>query len=84
MKFEKSHEIEYKWTDPCGRCLVVAFTVLTQSCMTFCDPMNCSLSMGILQTRILKWVACLPPGIGSSQPSNRIKVSYIAGRFFTI
>ena len=32
-----------------------------QSCLTLCDPMNCSLPgssvHGILQARILKWVA---------------------------
>ena len=37
-----------------------------QSCSTLCDPMNCSLPgssvHGILQARILEWVACPPPG----------------------
>ena len=31
-----------------------------QLCLTFCDPMDCSLpdsSVGILQARILEWVA---------------------------
>ena len=37
---------------------------------------------GILQTRILEWVA-LPFSRGSSQPRDRIQVSCIAGRFFT-
>ena len=40
---------------------------VTQSCPTLCDPMDCSqrqapLSMGILQARILEWVAIPPPG----------------------
>ena len=34
---------------------------VTQSCLTLCDPMDCGLSVssvhGILQARILKWVA---------------------------
>ena len=34
-----------------------------QSCLTLCDPMDCSLPgsfvHGILQTRILEWVALL-------------------------
>ena len=42
-----------------------------QSCLTVCDPMDCSLPgssvHGILQARILKWIA-LPSFRGSSQP----------------
>ena len=41
------------------------------------------LSMGILQARILKWVA-MPFSSGSSQLRDRTQVSHIAGRFFTI
>ena len=50
--------------------------LVTQSCLTLCDPMDCSLpgdsgrgslSMGILQTRILEWVA-MPFSRGSFQP----------------
>ena len=37
---------------------------------------------GILQGRILEWVA-FPFSGGSSQPRDRIQVSHIAGRFFT-
>ena len=37
---------------------------------------------GILQARILEWVA-LPFSRGSSQPKDRPWVSHIAGRFFT-
>ena len=37
---------------------------------------------GILQARILEWVA-FPFSRGSSQPRDRIQVSRIAGRFFT-
>ena len=37
----------------------------TQSCRTLCDPMNCSTSgssiHGILQERILEWIAILSP-----------------------
>ena len=38
--------------------------------------------MGILQARILKWVA-LPSSRESFQPRNQTQVSLIAGRFFT-
>ena len=41
-----------------------------------------SLSMGILQARILEWVA-MPSSWGSTQPRDRTQVSHIAGRFFT-
>ena len=39
--------------------------------------------MGMLQARILKWVA-MPSSRGSSQPKDQTQVSYIAGGFFTI
>ena len=39
--------------------------------------------MGILQARILEWVA-MPSSRGSSQPKNQTQVSHIAGRFFTV
>ena len=41
------------------------------------------LFMGILQARILEWVA-MPSSKGSSQPRDQTQVSHIAGRFFTI
>ena len=37
---------------------------------------------GILQARILEWVA-VPSSRGSSQPRDQTEVSYTAGRFFT-
>ena len=59
--------------------------LVTQSCPSFCDPMDSSspLSMGILQARILEWVAMLSSRC-SSQPRDQTQVSSIAGRFFTI
>ena len=42
-----------------------------------------SLSMGILQSRILKWVV-MPSSRGSSQLRDLTQVSCILGRFFTI
>ena len=42
-----------------------------------------SSAHGILQARILEWVAILFPG-GSSQPRDPTQVSCIAGRVFTI
>ena len=39
---------------------------VAQSCLTLCDPMDCTVH-GILQARILEWVA-FPFSRGSSQP----------------
>ena len=52
-----------------------------RSVMTLCDPMDYTIHE-ILQARILEWVA-FPFSRGSSQPSDGIQVSHIAGRFFT-
>ena len=49
--------------------------------------MDCNLTgfsvHGILQARILEWVA-IPFSRGSSQHRNQTQVSFIAGRFFTV
>ena len=54
---------------------------VTQSCLALCDPMVYTVH-GILQARILEWVA-MPCSRGSSQPGDQPQVSRIAGRFFT-
>ena len=41
------------------------------------------LSMGILQAKILEWVA-MPSSTGFSQPRDRAQVSHIVGGFFAI
>ena len=50
-----------------------------QSCPTLCNPMDCSPPgssvHGILQARILEWVA-MPSSRGSSQPRDWTHVSY--------
>ena len=60
---------------------------VTQSWLTLCDSMHYSplgsSVHGILQARILKWVA-IPFCRGSSGPRDWTWVSYIAGRFFTM
>ena len=48
---------------------------------TLCDPMDYTVH-GILQARILEWVA-FPFSRGSSQPRDQTQVSLIPGRFFT-
>ena len=54
---------------------------VAQLCPTLCDPMD-YIVHGILQARILEWVA-FPFSRGSSQPRDRTQVSCIAGGFFT-
>ena len=58
--------------------------LVTQSCLTPCDPVDCnppgSSVHGILLARILEWVAILFSR-GSSQPGDRTWVSGIVGRF---
>ena len=55
---------------------------LAQSCLTPCDSTD-GIVHGILQARILEWVA-IPFSRGSSQPRACTQVSRIAGRFFTV
>ena len=61
--------------------------LLVLACLTFCNPMDCIFPESsvdrILQARILEWVAIFFSR-GSSPPRNRIRVSHIAGRFFSI
>ena len=54
---------------------------VAQSCLTLCDPIDYT-AHGILQARILEWVAFLFSR-GSSQPRDRTQVSCTAGGFFT-
>ena len=61
--------------------------LVVKSCPALYDPMGFSLLgssvQGILQTGILEWVA-IPFFRESSWPRDRIQVSWVAGRFFTI
>ena len=66
---------------------IVVGVLVALSCLTLCDPMDCSLpgssAHGILQARILEWVA-IPSSRGSSWARDWTWVSCVAGRFFTI
>ena len=61
--------------------------LVVQSRPTLCNPVDCSPPgssvHGILQARILEWVAFHFSG-GSSRPRDQTRISCIAGRFFTI
>ena len=54
---------------------------VTQSRLTLCNRMDYTIH-GILQDRILQWVA-VPFSRRSSQPRDGTHVSHIAGGFFT-
>ena len=72
-----------KWMDKDCCCVVL----VTQSCLTLCDHMDCSPPgssvHGILQARTLECIV-IPFSRGSSQPRDQIQVFCTAGRFFTI
>ena len=58
---------------------------VNEPCPTFCDPMDCSPPgssvHGILQARILEWIA-MPFSRGSFQRRDRTRISCKAGKFF--
>ena len=79
-----------EWQPPCDSGLLQqeengghrsVCVLVTQSCLTLCDTMDCSPPdssvHGILQARILEWVA-IPFSRGSSQPRDRTWVSCIS------
>ena len=61
--------------------------LVSQSCPTLGDPMDCSPPgssvHGILQARMLEWVA-ISSSRGSSLPRTLTQFSCIAGKFFTV
>ena len=69
----------------CCYCLP-SLSLSALSCLTLCDPLDCSPPgpsvHGILQARVLEWVA-VPPFRESSRPRDWTGFSSIAGRFFT-
>ena len=60
---------------------------VAQSCLTLCNPVDCSLPgssvHGILQARILEWVT-ISFSRGSSRPRDQTWVSCIGGRRFNL
>ena len=70
-----------------GSChLTSVLCSVTQSCLTLCDLMNCSLPgssvHGDSPGKNIGWVA-MPSSRGSSQPWDQTQLSCIAGGFFT-
>ena len=79
----------YKHLEVIKHCAFVCAKSL-QLCPTFCDPIHCrppgSSVHGILQARVLEWVA-MPSSKESFQPRNWTCVSYvfrIAGGFLSL
>ena len=62
-------------------CTYPCMSTVTQSCLTLCEPMDCSLPghpvHEIFQARILEWVA-ISYSKGSSQPRDRTHVSRVS------
>ena len=73
------------WQKPTQYCKAVVLSHF--SCFRPCNPMDCRLPgssvHGILQARILEWVA-ISFSRGPSWPRDRTQVFCIAGRFFTL
>ena len=79
-KQEKREQVWTKWVKR-------SEVLVAQSCATLCDSMDCSPSSssvhGLLQARILAWVA-ISFFWGFSWPRDRTRVSCTVGSFFTI
>ena len=82
----KLHKIPPRFYRACSRLAgrklkLVDFAIVrlkvTQSCVTLCDPMDYTVH-GILQARILEWIA-----VPFSRGFSHTQVSCIAGSFFT-
>ena len=92
--FRAFHKVLCPGKESCGREPVPTSTShptapseVAQSCLTLCDPMDCSL-LGcsihrIFQARVLERVA-ISFSRGSSWPMDQTQVFHIAGGFFTI
>ena len=61
---------------------VLSDSVMSNSAAHYCSPTGFSVH-GILQERILEWAAISSSRV-SSHPRDSTRVSYIAGRFFTL
>ena len=62
---------------------VLSHSVVSDFATPWTAARQAPLSVGILQARILEWVA-MSSSRESSQPRSRTQVSHIAGRFFTV
>ena len=85
--FNKNRDFLFSVPQFLGWFLDKKVSEVAQSFLTLRNPVDCSLPgssiHGILQVRILEWVAISFSG-GSSQPRDWTQVSCIAGRCFTL
>jgi len=91
MKEWRRIYLDRKKREPCDilhycEIQVIYSCLVTQSCLTLCDPMDCSPSASsvhqISQARILEWVAISSPG-DLPDPEVESMSPALAGRFFT-
>ena len=89
LKLRKGHSLAY---EEAGRkvfqyisihMLCVCTCIIAWSCPTLCDPYGLCSIHGILQARILEWVA-ISLFKGSSWPRDKTQVSCNAGRLFNV
>ena len=90
MVWQKKKRVEERFPNPtqdviCRECVccVQWLSCIQLFATPWTDPHQALLSLGILQARILEWVA-MPSSRRSSQSRYRSQVSHTAGRFFTI
>ena len=75
--------LKAKSTFECVFCAVLNHSIMSDCATPGTGACQAPLSMGILQARILQWVATTSSK-GSSQYRDRTQVSCIAGGFFTV
>ena len=72
--------VDFQSSNYVSKQLLCVDAKLLQLCLTLCNPVDCSPPVssvhGILQARILKWVAT-PSSKGSSQPRDQTCISYV-------
>ena len=80
------HDLNIKWLNEIivnflENTLVMMWSRHAQSCLTLCDPMDCSTPgssvHGIFQARILKWVA-ISSSRGSFRPKDQAHISCVS------
>ena len=75
------NRVQHDWCVCVCVCVCARVRMCAQSCLTLCDPMDCSspgsFVHGVLQERILKWIA-ISFSRESSWPSNQIRLSCIS------
>ena len=81
----ENHSFDYMdlyWQSDVSSACMLSHSVMSDSETPWTAARQAPLSIGILQARILEWVA-MPWSNRSSQPMDQTQVSHIAGGFFT-